>query len=129
MTEIKVFFVLLFVSSSGLKEEILSSFSVLSNGEKMVKMDSTPKGMGCLNGMRVLSISWIVLGHVYIFMLGFISEYLYTYNQQLLKTLLLPSYNICPEGTLQLGTCRMHHLLAMSVLWLGIFHKIFLVAV
>ena len=29
--------------------------------------------------------------------------------------------SICPQGTLQLGICGMHHLLAVSLLWLGIF--------
>ncbi len=28
----------------------------------------------------------------------------------------------CPQGQLQLGVCRTHHLLAVSLLWLGIFH-------
>ncbi len=54
---------------------MLTSFSILSNGEKMVKMDSTPKGMGCLNGMRVLTIAWIVLGHDYLIFGSYLSKF------------------------------------------------------
>lgn len=54
-----------------MQEELLCSFSVISNGEKMTQLDGSPPDMRCLNGMRVLSISWVVLGHVYVFGPGF----------------------------------------------------------
>ncbi len=31
----------------------------------------------------------------------------------------------CPKAQLQLGICRMHHLLAMFLLWLGVFQTCF----
>ena len=55
--------------------QILQSFSFISNMRKFVNMTSTPKGMECLNGIRVLSMSWVILGHIYPFLNFFTSKY------------------------------------------------------
>ena len=56
------------------KIQILQSFSAISNTMKLMNMTSTPKGMECLNGIRVLSISWVILGHIYPFLHFFTSK-------------------------------------------------------
>ena len=44
---------------------VFEGFSAYTNGKKIIKTSSGGGGeLGCLNGMRYLSMSWIVLGHV-----------------------------------------------------------------
>ncbi|XP_013776461.1 O-acyltransferase like protein-like [Limulus polyphemus] len=47
--------------------DILLCFSVYTNGAKL--LDATPpKGqLGCVHGIRFLSMSWVILGHTYLF--------------------------------------------------------------
>ena len=58
---------------------------MLSNGEKMIKTDSTPLGMECLNAMRVLTMGWVVLGHTALYTLN--------YSGKVRKS----TVNICPD--------------------------------
>ncbi|XP_055370764.1 uncharacterized protein LOC129605191 [Condylostylus longicornis] len=46
---------------------LLISFSIISNGEKLFKISTTksPNTIDCLNGIRCITIVWIVLGHSY----------------------------------------------------------------
>ena len=46
-----------------MKEELLKSFSFMSNVQFLLKMDATPKGMESLNGIRVISMAWIIIAH------------------------------------------------------------------
>ena len=46
-----------------MKEQLLRSFSLVSNIQILLKMDATPKGMECLNGIRVISMTWILVVH------------------------------------------------------------------
>lgn len=44
----------------------LLAFSLISNGRSLLKRSRPgPNNIGCLNGLRVLSILWVVLGHRY----------------------------------------------------------------
>ena len=44
---------------------VFEGFSAYTNTKKIMKTSSGGRGeLGCLNGMRYLSMSWIVLGHV-----------------------------------------------------------------
>ncbi|XP_076353848.1 nose resistant to fluoxetine protein 6-like isoform X2 [Tachypleus tridentatus] len=52
---------------SGIVGDVLLCFSVYTNGAKL--LDTTPpKGqLCCLHGIRFLSMSWVILGHTYLF--------------------------------------------------------------
>jgi hypothetical protein len=51
---------------------IFLAFSVYTNGGKMLSMRQATGSLGCLNGIRVISISWVILGHSFLF--AFISH-------------------------------------------------------
>ena len=52
---------------NGMLEKFLLGFSVYSNTRKLMNTD-IPKGadhLGCIDGIRFLSMSWVVLCHVW----------------------------------------------------------------
>ncbi|XP_034303620.2 nose resistant to fluoxetine protein 6 [Magallana gigas] len=55
-------------------EKLLLSFSVYSNAKKILSTGKTSETLTALNGIRFLSISWVVLGHTYTFALSSISN-------------------------------------------------------
>lgn len=59
-------------------EKLLSSFSVYSNAKKILSTRKTSETLTALNGIRFLSISWVVLGHTFAFVLSNISTYTWT---------------------------------------------------
>ncbi|XP_048778807.2 nose resistant to fluoxetine protein 6-like isoform X3 [Ostrea edulis] len=46
-------------------EKLLLSFSAYTNGKKLLAVNHSPGTLTALNGIRFLSISWVVLGHTY----------------------------------------------------------------
>ena len=44
----------------------LKSFSVYTNARKLLETSMGPDNLGCLHGMRFLSMAWVVLGHTWI---------------------------------------------------------------
>ncbi|KAL8559329.1 hypothetical protein ACOMHN_060019 [Nucella lapillus] len=52
-------------ASQGLGSKLLLSFSVLKNGSKVLSFQRNQTDISCLHGIRVLSITWVVLGHSY----------------------------------------------------------------
>lgn len=50
------------------KNNILAAFSVYNNGEKLFKTttSSSANVMECVNGIRVLSIVWVIYSHSYV---------------------------------------------------------------
>lgn len=44
---------------------ILKCFSLYTNGKKLLSTEKTPGNIGCINGIRFFSISWVVLGHTF----------------------------------------------------------------
>lgn len=68
----------------GIPGRLLLSFSVYSNAPKILNT-SQPKGtLTCVNGIRFLSISWVILGHTYAFGVG-MADNIATFLPQMLK--------------------------------------------
>ncbi|WAR11329.1 NRF6-like protein [Mya arenaria] len=56
--------------SYGTMERILLAFSVYSNGVKILNTDQREGSLGALNGIRFLSMAWVILGHTLAFAIG-----------------------------------------------------------
>ncbi|XP_069112030.1 nose resistant to fluoxetine protein 6-like isoform X2 [Argopecten irradians] len=54
---------------TGLCSKLLLSFSVWSNGKKLLSAEQSGGSMGAINGIRFFSMTWVILGHTYIFLL------------------------------------------------------------
>ncbi|KAL3271387.1 hypothetical protein HHI36_021871 [Cryptolaemus montrouzieri] len=50
---------------TGIKHEALIAFSLYSNGRKLLRSSKNPDQLLCLNGLKALSMAWVVLGHTY----------------------------------------------------------------
>lgn len=72
---LSVFIYLFFGNAIGTLEKLLLSFSVYSNAKKILSTRKTSETLTALNGIRFLSISWVVLGHTFAFVLSNISTY------------------------------------------------------
>ena len=42
------------------------AFSAVSNGSKLLSSTSNPDQLLCLNGIKAISMMWVILGHVYL---------------------------------------------------------------
>ncbi len=51
-------------------QRLLLCFSAVSNGEKILSVKNTPGSLTCLNGIRVLSMGWVILGHTFSFLVA-----------------------------------------------------------
>lgn len=49
----------------GEPNRLLSSFSVTSNFKEILKTTKNPNRIACLDGLRVFSMLWIIMGHRY----------------------------------------------------------------
>ncbi|XP_071955720.1 nose resistant to fluoxetine protein 6-like [Antedon mediterranea] len=61
-------------TSVGLFGNILLCFSLLINGSKILQTKQGEQSLGALNGIRVISLWWVMLGHTYIFALTLFSN-------------------------------------------------------
>ena len=48
-------------------QKILLAFSVWTNGRKLLDTSTSSDTLGCLHGIRFLSMTWVLLGHQYVF--------------------------------------------------------------
>ena len=69
LTKIRLFFlkVLTIKKIAGISEKLLLSFSVLTNGKKIFSAQENADRFAVLHGIKFLSMSWIILGHSYLF--------------------------------------------------------------
>ena len=54
-------------SKKGLGMRFLLCFSAYTNGQKLMSTRRNPKNIDCINGIRTMAMSWVVLGHTYFF--------------------------------------------------------------
>jgi hypothetical protein len=50
---------------TGLKKELLVTFSLYSNGKKLLSTKTSEDNLHAINGMRFITICWVVWGHRY----------------------------------------------------------------
>jgi len=55
-------------------QNLISCCSLINNYH-ILKCNSYPKNLACLNGIRVLSLCWIILGHTIIFAVYYSGKY------------------------------------------------------
>ncbi len=55
-------------------QNLISCCSLINNYH-ILKSNSYPKNLACLNGIRVLSLCWIILGHTIIFAVYYSGKY------------------------------------------------------
>lgn len=71
--------------ASGCLMKFFLAFSVYSNGKKILSTKKTAGTLGAVNGVRVFSISWVILGHIFAFLFGVVSNVGYFYTVDLKK--------------------------------------------
>ncbi|KAK3088864.1 hypothetical protein FSP39_024750, partial [Pinctada imbricata] len=54
---------------------LLLSFSMYTNAKKLMSTKQTAGSLTAINGIRAISISWVVLGHTFIFVITFSSNF------------------------------------------------------
>ncbi|XP_013412631.1 nose resistant to fluoxetine protein 6 isoform X2 [Lingula anatina] len=54
-------------SENGIMHKILVAFSVYTNGAKVLNTKQASGALTCVNGIRFLSLSWVIWGHTYYF--------------------------------------------------------------
>ncbi|OWF42953.1 nose resistant to fluoxetine protein 6-like [Mizuhopecten yessoensis] len=64
-----------YVGEPGIIGRILVAFSVYSNGEKLLSTKQGPGSLTAVNGIRVISMFWVILGHSYVFPQGVANNY------------------------------------------------------
>ena len=60
-----------------IKEKLLKVcrvFSLISNGKKLIGTSTAVGPLACLNGIRVLSMWWVILGHTYAFIFAVVDN-------------------------------------------------------
>lgn len=57
----------------GIIQDAILSFSLIKNLKSLLTNNSQ-SDIGCLHGIRFLSLSWVILGHTYIFVLSSIEN-------------------------------------------------------
>ncbi|XP_033640142.1 O-acyltransferase like protein-like [Asterias rubens] len=73
----------------GFIDTLLMGFSSIRNGSKILNTEQTAGSLACLNGIRVLSMFWIILGHTFSFQVGFMDDFRYPID------VIFPSFSFC----------------------------------
>ena len=61
-------------------EKIVLSFSVYTNGVKILSTKQSAGSLGAVNGIRFLSMAWVILGHTYYFAASYTGKYHFMYR-------------------------------------------------
>ncbi|XP_076440369.1 nose resistant to fluoxetine protein 6-like [Babylonia areolata] len=68
------------MDSEGLKigtmGRVLLAFSVYTNGKKILHASHSPGSITCIHGIRFISMTWVILGHTFVFSLTTAENYL-----------------------------------------------------
>ncbi|KAK3607206.1 hypothetical protein CHS0354_031703, partial [Potamilus streckersoni] len=56
----------------GIVVQILLAFSMYSNAVKLLSTKQAAGSLSAVNGIRCISMFWVILGHTYFFGLGFV---------------------------------------------------------
>ncbi|XP_059140168.1 nose resistant to fluoxetine protein 6-like [Physella acuta] len=54
-------------SNLGILSKVLIAFSVYTNGSKVLNTSQSPGSLTAIHGIRFLSMSWVILGHFFVF--------------------------------------------------------------
>ena len=60
--------------------QIIISFSLYKTLPAVFSTNQPPNAIGCINGIRVISMFWVIVGHVYIFGITSFDNALFVYN-------------------------------------------------
>ncbi|XP_005110924.2 nose resistant to fluoxetine protein 6 [Aplysia californica] len=55
-------------------QQVLLSFSVYSNAQKVLSTEEAPGTIGCIHGLRFFSMSWLVINHLYLMFVGYLAN-------------------------------------------------------
>lgn len=53
----------MYISDPKLSHPLYTSFSVYTNGRRLMTFTSTPMTLHCLDGIRALAMAWVIVGH------------------------------------------------------------------
>ncbi|XP_013404902.2 nose resistant to fluoxetine protein 6 [Lingula anatina] len=70
--------------ASGTMHKILLAFSLYTSGAKVLNTKQGSGALTCVNGIRFLSLSWVIWGHSYVFAMGTIENIL-PFTQNLMQ--------------------------------------------
>ncbi|GFO43629.1 nose resistant to fluoxetine protein 6-like [Plakobranchus ocellatus] len=79
---------------------ILIAFSAWTNAGKLLNTNQPPGTLACVNGIRVISINWVVLGHTVI-LLTYVGDNIGAYSQKALKRW---TFQVIINGTFSVDT-------------------------
>ncbi|KAL4237445.1 hypothetical protein ACF0H5_002162 [Mactra antiquata] len=57
--------------------KVVQAFSIFSNGKKLFSTNTAIGPLACLNGIRVMSMWWVILGHSYAFLIALLDNAVY----------------------------------------------------
>ena len=63
-------FLLFLLTLADIPRRVLLAFSLYSNAQKILNTKRTPGELDCVHGIRFLSMSWVILGHVLVFLVN-----------------------------------------------------------